>query len=234
VRAALATLVLLACAVAPAAAQAARVDVLVVGKAGVLRPAKPVTLKAATVKVRGHRCRVAAATPLAALARVKPSPALKLRDYGACSKKPRDATGLYVRGIGRQVERGRSGWVYKIGRRTPSTGAGDPASKLRAGARLLWFWCVNGAKGCQRTLEVRPASATAAAGAPLTVTVTAYDDNGRGVPAAGATVTLGSASAVSGADGVATLTVPAGSSTLSAAASAPGLVPSFPVKVSIA
>jgi hypothetical protein len=66
------------------------------------------------------------------------------------------------------------------------------------------------------------------------VTVTAYDDNGRGVPAAGATVTLGSASAVSGADGVATLTVPAGSSTLSAAASAPGLVPSFPVKVSIA
>jgi hypothetical protein len=67
---------------------------------------------------------------------------------------------------------------------------------------------------CQRTLEVTPASSSAAAGSALTVTVRGYDDNGRGVNVADAAVTLGSATATTAADGTATLTVrrrPAGS-----------------------
>ena len=221
--------VALCCAV-PSAAQAARADLLVVGKGGkVLRAAKPVTLKRATVKVGGRRCTVGAATPLAALARTKLK--VKLRDFGSCSRRPADATGLYVRGIGRQVEKGRDGWVFKIGRRTPSTGAGDPASRLRAGARVTWVWCHSGAGGCQRTLEATPAATTAAPGSALRVTVRGYDDNGRGRPVAGATVRLGSATATTGADGVAVVTVPSGAATLSLMASKTGLVPTHPVKV---
>jgi hypothetical protein len=229
VRTALVTVVALACAAAPA--QAASVELMVVGRSSVLRPAKRVTLERETVKVGRRRCRVAARTPLGALART--SLPLKLRDYGACSRRTADAAGLYVRGIGREVERGRDGWVYKLGRRVPSAGAADPGARLRSGARLLWFWCRMRSHGCQRTLEVRPAARTATAGAPLQLTVTAYDDEGRGVPAAGATVTLGAASAAAGPDGVATLTVPAGSATLPAMATAPGLVPAFPVQVSV-
>ena len=44
----------------------------------------------------------------------------------------------------------------------------------------------------------------------LAVTVRGYDDNGRGVPVAGATVRLGSATAVTDANGVAQVTAPAG------------------------
>jgi hypothetical protein len=213
------------------AAHAARADLLVVGKGGtVLRAAKPVTLKRATVKVGTRRCQVAATTPLAALART--TLVLKLRDYGSCSSRPADATALYVRGIGKQVERGTDGWVFKIGRRTPSTGAGDPLSKLRDGTRLLWFWCRNGAAGCQRSLEAQPAATAVAGGSELRVTVRGYDDNGKGQVVPGATVRLGSATATTGADGVATVTVPAGAATLSLMATKPGLVPAFPVKVS--
>jgi hypothetical protein len=230
VRRALVLAVTLSCVAAPAA-QAARVDLLVVGRGGgILRAAKPVTLKRETVKVGAKRCTVAATTPLAALART--TLPLKLRDYGSCSRRPADATALYLRGIGKQVEKGTDGWVFKIGRRTPSTDAGDPASRLRDGGRLTWFWCRNGAAGCQRTLEARPDGTTAAPGSQLRVTVRGYDDNGKGKPVAGATVTLGNAEAATADDGVAVLTVPAGAATLSLMASKPGLVPAFPVEVS--
>ena len=226
---------LLVLAAVPAApAQAARVDVLVVGRPGVLRDAAPVTLKATTVRVAGRRCRVGAATPLAALARTPLKSRLKLRDFGSCSRRARDASGLYVRGIGRQVERGRDGWVYKIGRRAPGTGAADPASRLRGGRQLLWFWCRSGANGCQRTLEVRPDATQVTAGQALRLTVTAYDDDGRGVPAAGATVAFGVDQVQADANGVVTVTVPAGSATVSAVAVQPGMVRSFPVRVRVA
>jgi hypothetical protein len=225
---------LLAAAVPAAPAQAARVDVMVAGRDGVLRDAAPVTLKAATVEVAGRRCRVGAATPLAALARTSLRARLKLRDFGSCSRRARDAAGLYVRGIGRQVERGRDGWVYKIGRRAPGTGAGDPATRLRRGDRLLWFWCRSGAGGCQRTLELRPSPARVAAGQPVRFTVTAYDDEGRGVPAAGATVAVGGDQVTADADGVATVTAPARPVTLEAVAVLPGTVRSFPVRVRVA
>jgi hypothetical protein len=229
VRTALLTLVVLACAAAPA--QAATAGLMVVGKSGVLRDGKPVTLERETVRVGGRTCRVAAATPLGVLART--SLPLKLRDYGRCGRRTSAAAGLYLRGVGKAVEKGRDGWVYKIGRKAPSTGAGDPASKVRGGARVLWFWCRSGLGGCQRTLEVQPQSEQAAAGSQLRVEVMAYDDLGKGVPAAGATVELGSARAVAGDDGVAVLTVPAGSTTLSAMATRSGLVPAFPVRIAV-
>lgn len=225
--------VLVVLGAAAPAAQAARVDLMVAGKSGVLRPAKPVKLKAATVRVGGRRCRVGARTPLAALARTGLKRRLDVRDYGRCSRRPADGSGLYLRGIGAERARGADGWVYKVGRRVPSAGAGDPSARLRGGQRLLWFWCDSGADGCRRTLEVSPAARSAAAGSALRVTVRAYDDQGRGIPAAGAVVRLGPARATAGSDGVATITVPSGGSRRSLSAVRSGTVPAFPVRVRV-
>lgn len=212
---------LLAVLVLAAPAEAARVDLMVVGKSRVLRDAAPVKLARASARVGGKRCRFAARTPLAALLRTRLR--VRLRDFGSCSRRPRDGGAVYVRGIGRDTETRRGGWVYKLGRRTPGTGAGDPASRLRKGGRLVWFWCVQAAEGCPRTLEADAARS----GTTLTVTVTGYDDNGRGARIEGATVTAGDTSATTGADGVAVLTVPS-SGTLEVVASKPGTVRSFP------
>jgi len=63
------------------------------------------------------------------------------------------------------------------------------------------------------------------------VTVRGYDDQGRGVAVAGAGVRLGTSTAVTGADGVATLTAPAAVGEHALRAEAPGTVRSFPTKV---
>ena len=69
------------------------------------------------------------------------------------------AAGLLVTGIGPDRNRGQRGWVYKVGRRAATAGAGDLGGpfgrgRLRAGQRVTWFYCVR-AGDCQRTLEVR-------------------------------------------------------------------------------
>jgi hypothetical protein len=217
----------------PAPASAARVDVMVVGQERVLHGPSDVRLKVRTVKVAGRRCRVGAATPLSVLAATRLR--LGLRDYGRCGRRPRDAAGLYVAKVRNEREKGRGGWVYKVGRRTPSTGAADLSGKrLRDGQRVTWFWCEqDDSGGCQRTLEARPDRTTAAPGEALRVTVRGYDDYGRGVAVEGATVELGSATAVSGPDGVAVLTVPAEPGEHPLAATHDGLVRAFPVEVTI-
>jgi hypothetical protein len=217
-------------AVAPPTASAAKVEVMVVGKERVLRQPADVWLKERTVKVGGKRCRVGARTPLSVLAATRL--ALGIRDYGSCGKRPRDAAGLYVAKVGRERERGRGGWVYKVGRRVDSAGAGDLAGRrLRGGQRVLWFWCEQTSSGgCQRTLEATPDRTTAAAGETLSVTVRGYDDNGRGVLVEGAAVRLGSATALTGADGVAVLTV-AGGGELHAVKD--GMVRAFPREVTV-
>jgi hypothetical protein len=216
----------------PASASAAEVDLLVVGKERVLRAPAEVRLKVRTVKVAGRRCRLGAATPLSVLAATKL--ALGLRDYGRCGKRPRDAAGLYVTRVKREREKGRGGWVYKIGRRTPSLGAADLTRKLRDGQRVTWFWCVQeDSGGCQRTLEARPDRTTAAPGETLTVSVRGYDDQGRGIAVEGATVTLGSATAVTDAAGAAVLTVPAEPGEHALEATRDGLVRAFPVEVTV-
>jgi hypothetical protein len=221
---------------APAAARArVSVDVMVVGKSRVLAGPQRVTLKARTASVGRKRCAIGAATPLSALAST--GLRFRLHDYGSCSRRLADAGSLYVRSVAGERARGTDGWVYKVGHRAGSGGAADPGGsfgtgrQLRTGDRVLWFWCVkNRADSCQRTLD--STAAGAGAGAPLRVTVRGYDDAGRGVAMAGATVRLGGATAVTGADGVAMLTAPAaGGYTLQAEKR--GAVPAFPRRVRI-
>jgi hypothetical protein len=222
----------------PAPAAAATVDSMVVGEQRVLRAPAEVRLKPRTVKVGRRRCRVGARTPLSVLAAARLR--LGIRDYGRCGRRPRDAAGLYVFKIAGERERGRGGWVYKVGRRVGTTGAADPSGAfgtgrgLRDGQRITWFWCeLQDTGGCQRTLDVRPDRASAAPGEALTVTVRGYDDHGGGVAVEGATVRLGSATAVTGRDGEAVLTVPAEAGTLSLEAERDGMVRAFPREVRV-
>jgi hypothetical protein len=216
----------------PSTAAAATVDAIVIGKHRVLHAPKQVRLKVRTVKVSGRRCRVGARTPLSVLAAMRLP--LRFRDYGHCGRRVADAAGLYVTKVGRERERGRGGWVYKIGRRAGTAGAGDVSGRrLRDGQRVTWFWCELGAGGCQRTLEVRPERRAAAPGEALRVTVRGYDDFGRGVAVRGATVRLGSASAVTGAGGAAVLTVGPETGRLRLRAVRDGMVRAFPVRVRV-
>ena len=223
-----ALLVSVALLAAPQAAQAATVTTMVVGKERVLRSAKPVELAdARRVKVGSRRCTVSGRTPLGLLAAT--SLAIRVRDYGSCGRRPADAASLFVTRIGSEGNRGVDGWVYKVGRRVSSAGAGDRSSRrLRAGDRLLWFYCrAQRAGGCQRTLEATPDRGTAAPGETVRVTVRGYDDQGRGVAVAGATVTLGAATATTDAAGVAQVVVPA-AGRLALGATRSGMVAAFP------
>jgi len=223
---------------APAAGEArAKVDVLVVGKRAVLAGPERVALKPRSARVAGERCSIGRATPMSVLA--GSGVPFRLKDYGACSRRARDAGSLYVSKVGPDRGRGSDGWVYKVGDRAGSAGAADPLGPfgtgrgLRRGQRVLWFWCVKDAQDlCQRTLEVTPAGRAVMAGRPLRVTVRGYDEAGSGVPVRSATVRVGDATAITGADGVATLTAPAAGS-YSVQAERTGMVVSFPVGITV-
>jgi hypothetical protein len=165
-----------------------------------------------TVAVGGRRCGVAAATPLAALLRAKPG-RIAFHDYGACSRRPADSSGLFVRAMRGERNRAQDGWVYKVGRKLATAGAADTAGpfgrgRLRRGDRVTWFYCRQHDSGsCQRSLELE----TRVAGDALSVTVTGYDDAGDGVAIAGATVRAAGRRVTTDADGRATLTLPPGS-----------------------
>ncbi len=209
------------------------VDQLVVFRDGSTL-AKRVTARRASVRLGRRPCAVATGTALAALVRSRPG-MLRLFDYGSCSKRPRDGAGLFVRAIRDDRNRGQDGWVYKVGNRAASAGAADPAGpfgrgRLRSGARVTWFYCDQGAEGCQRTLGVRTRAAPGGEGA--SVRVTGYDDRGRGVPVEGATVHVGSATATTGADGSVTVG-PALPSSVRVYAEKPGLVRSFVERVQL-
>jgi hypothetical protein len=218
------------------AASAPRVQVMVVGQARTILAPKTVTARTRTVRVGRRRCAVAAATALAAqeVARRARGPTYRVRDYGTCSRRAGDAGGLFVFEIAGERNRGRDGWVYKIGRQVPTAGAGDPsARRLRGGDRLTWFYChMQRTGGCQRTLELT-VPARVAPGTPVRAVVRGYDDDGRAAPVAGATVALGAATGVTGADGAVTLTAPAAPGRYQVGAQRPGLVPAFPVEVAV-
>ena len=186
--------------------------------------------RATRVTVRGRRCAVGGATPLAGLARSRVG-SLRIRDFGACSSRPRDASALIVTGIRGDRNRGQRGWVYKVGRRAGTAGAADMSGpfgngRLRAGQRVMWFYCVRGGD-CQRTLEVR---ATPVSGG-IAAAVRGYDDAGAGVPVEGATVTASGVTGVTGADGTVQLSVPSG--THRVVARKDGLVRSFTERVEV-
>ncbi|MFL5886786.1 MAG: hypothetical protein ACJ77M_17080, partial [Thermoleophilaceae bacterium] len=143
--------------------------------------------------------------------------------------------GLYVRSIRRDVAKGQNGWVYKVGQKLAPAGAADPSGPfgngpLRKDAQVTWFYCRydQRAHGCQRTLGL---AASAPGGGALTVTVKAYDDQARAVPAAGAVVHFGSSGATTDANGVVRLNVATGAYELYADGA--GAVRAPPVHVSV-
>ena len=184
----------------------------------------------ATVTVAGRRCAAGDGTALAALVRSRPGH-LRLRDFGACSMRPRDSAGLLVTGIRSDRNRGQRGWVYKVGRRAATAGAGDMdgpfgRGRLRAGQRVTWFYCVRAAD-CQRTLELRT---TPMAGG-IVATVRGYDDAGDGVPIEDATVSGSGVTGLTSADGRVQMVLPPGIHLL--VARKDGLVRSFTERVEV-
>jgi len=217
-----------------------RVQSMIVGAGGtILSHAQTVTAGATSLRVGGKRCTVAAGTPLAVLAalRHRGGPGFALRDYGRCGSSPVNSGQLFVYSLGGERNRGQSGWEYKVDRLAGSTGAGDPSGsrgdgrRIRSGAHVLWFWCDASGGGCQRTLDVKPSAVSVNRGGSINVTITGYDNEGRGSPAVGAVATLGSDFASTGSHGEATLIAPATPGRYSLNATRPGLVPSFPETV---
>jgi hypothetical protein len=215
----------------PAQAAPPKVSQLVVFRDGSAVAKTAVSTRAASVSVAGRTCTAGTGTPLAALARSKPGK-LKLHDYGSCSRRARDGAGLFVRAIRGEANRGQNGWVYKVGRRAATAGAGDPDGPfgrglLKAGQRVTWFYCRLRDGGCQRTLELKLRTEDDT----LVATVRGYDDQGKGVAVEGATVSAGTEAAQTDARGVARLTLPAGRYT--AVATKAGLVRSFAERVEV-
>ena len=183
------------------------------------------------VRVRGRRCAVGDRTALAALARSRAG-RLRFKDFGACSSSPADAAGLLVTGIRSDRNRGQRGWVYKVGHRAATAGAGDTGGpfgrgRLRRGQRVTWFYCVR-ATDCQRTLamRIRPESGG------IAVTVRGYDDVADAIPVEGASVSSsGGVTGVTGADGSVRLVLPPGTHRL--VARKDGLVRSFTERVEV-
>jgi hypothetical protein len=230
-----------AVAVAPAAASpsgggggspAPQVKQLVVFRDGSF---KETTTRARRVRVRvGHRrCLVGAGTPLAALV-VSRVAKIGLHDYGTCSGRARDAAGLFVRKLGPDANAGQDGWVYKVGHKSGSAGAADPSGPfghglLKFGSHVVWFYCHMQGPSCQRTLSFDQIDAQPPGA--VQVLVRAYDDRGKGIPAAGVTVHVDSASATTDQKGVAR--VVAGVGRHSIHADGGGYVRSFDTSVAL-
>lgn len=215
------------------AAHAPPVKLMVVGRAeNILSGPAIVRARQSIVRVRGRRCAVAAATPLAALeaSRLRVS----LRDYGSCSNRPRDGASLFVDAVAGQVNRGRDGWVYKLDGRVAPTGAADPTGAFGRGATVVWFYChADSAQHCQRTLGVFVSSRRVSSGARLSVRVESFDDDGRASPARGASVALGGVDTCTGRDGRATVRAPVVPGRYELGAIAGGLVPVIPIPLRV-
>lgn len=208
-----------------------RIDQMVVFRSGKILTDR--VLAARTTAPVGRRdCAVAAATALAALLRSDPGP-LAFHDYGSCTRKPADSSGLFVKAIRGERNRRQDGWVYKVGSKLATAGAADPSGpfgngRLRSGDDVVWFYCRQLQTGtCQRSLAID----TTVDGSELSVTVTGYDDAGDGAAVAGATVRAGDRRATTDAEGKATLTLDRGSHLVHAAKQ--GTIRSFGKRVKI-
>jgi hypothetical protein len=194
---------------------------------------KNVRARRVSVRVGRRKCIVPAATPLAALVASRVAP-VGLKDYGSCSRRAKDAGGLFVKSLGPDRNAGQDGWVYKVGHKLGTADAADPSGPfghglLKYGAHVVWFYCRFQNGSCQRTLSFSEIVTQPPGG--LVVHVRAYDDSGKSVPAAGATVHVDAATAVTGADGSAT--VAAGIGTHQMYVEQPGRIRSFTTRVEV-
>jgi hypothetical protein len=136
-----------------------------------------------------------------------------------------------VRQLGPDVNRGQSGWVYKVGRKAATAGAADTTGPFGRGpikdrSRVTWFYCLVASR-CQPTLELKVAPGAGG----LSVRVTAYDDRGKGKPASGASVHAGPFMATTDSSGHATIAT--GRGTFEVYADGAAAVRSFPQRVSV-
>ena len=235
-------LVLVLATPAAGAGAAPRVKVMVVGRSGLLLAPRTVVARQVVVRASGKRCAAAAATPLAALAGARRAggPSFTVRDYGgSCSRRPVDSASLFVVRVGGDRNRGRDGWAYKVGTRSGSAGAADPAGpfgrgRLRSGSSVTWFWCRLGRRGsCQRTLSVS-SRRSVRRGGTLRVHVRAYDDAGHAIAARGARVAFGSARARTNARGIAVVRAPRRPGSARLTATRPGMVRAFDHRIRVA
>lgn len=115
--------------------------------------------------------------------------------------------GLGICGVGGSKVSGKASWYLKVNHKG-ATVSGD-AVKLSAGDEVLWDLAPSYPYPNELALEA-PESVTAAA--PFEVRVVSYDEKGKRKPVSGATVT--GASAPTGADGRATVTLAESSPTI--------------------
>jgi hypothetical protein len=135
--------------------------------------------------------------------------------------------------MGPDVNKGFDGWVWKVGQKLATAGAADPGGpfgrgRLKDGQRVTWFYCRLVQQSCQHTLAVKASSTTPG---QVSVTVRSYDDRGKSVPAAGATVRAGDVTATTDDNGAATLTLPAGTHRVHAERT--GVIRSFAERVQV-
>ncbi len=208
---ALALLLLLSTA-ALAAAKGTRVDLRVVGSGGKTLTEQFIAAKTASVKTSpkatclgggtggsGKSVQLKGPTALGVLAQAaKITPSLRplsVTDHFLSE------FGLGLCGIGKSHPTKKLSWYLKVNHKNPNKGG--ELVKLHAGDEVLW------------ALEPFPypdelslvAPHEAELGKPFTVSVFSYDDAGKKAPAAGVSVT--GASAPTGADGTATVTLSA-------------------------
>ncbi len=239
-----ASLLILAFTPATAGASPPNVTSMVVSRAGILLQPKTVSAHSFTIPVGSRRCTIAEGTPLAALKAT--GIVFHVKDFARCSTVPSASSGLFVDRILTTTNKGTSGWSFKVNNLAATAGAADSkgpfgTGPLADGDKVVWFWCVFDSNwACQRNLVVS-APASAAPGSTVTVTVSAIDDFGGSIPASRAKVSVGSATAITAADGTARLKLPSTGATASIRA-VDGIaastryvqrVPSFPQQISL-
>lgn len=207
------------------------IDQLVVFRSGKVVAGK-VRAARTTATVGKRSCGIAAATALAALVRSDPG-RIAYHDYGSCSRRPADSAGLFVKALRGERNRRQDGWVYKVGHKLATAGAADPTGpfgdgRLRSGDDVVWFYCRQFSTGtCQRSLDVE----TTFENGRLTAAVRGYDDAGKAIDVAGATVHAGRRTATTDGQGRATLTLARGRHDIYA--SKKGTIRSFAKRVTV-
>ena len=145
---------------------------------------------------------------------------------------PRDSAGLLVTGIGPDRNRGQRGWVYKVGRRAATAGAGDTGGpfgrgRLRRGpARDLVLLRARGRLPAHARVEDEPDGRRRRRDACAATTTRATAS-----PVEGASVTAAGVTGLTGADGRVQLALPSGTHRL--VARKDGLVRSFSERVEV-